>query len=137
MFHLHMRIVSVTTYAYKLARSDEAPHLVRAIRENHSLVRRLASRDEGSSSRRSLRSIPATAPSKLECAAHNMYPLCGIYYFPWHNHQIEGTLYSYFALIVQCIYLYYVHPYFRLICGKLSGESKRDYWQKRGFSTVG
>ena len=26
---------------------------------------------------------------------------------------------------------------FRLIGGKLCGESKRDYWQKRGFSTVG
>ena len=26
---------------------------------------------------------------------------------------------------------------FRLIGGKLCGESKRDYWQKRGFSAVG
>ena len=20
-----------------------------------------------------------------------VYPLCGIFYFPWHRHQIEGT----------------------------------------------
>ena len=21
----------------------------------------------------------------------HIYPLCGIFYFPWHRHQIEGT----------------------------------------------
>ena len=21
----------------------------------------------------------------------SVYPLCGIFYFPWHRHQIEGT----------------------------------------------
>ena len=32
--------------------------------------------------------------SRLECEVHNtlhIYPLCGIFYFPWHRHQIEGT----------------------------------------------
>ena len=21
----------------------------------------------------------------------HIYPLCGIFYFPWHRHQVEGT----------------------------------------------
>ena len=32
--------------------------------------------------------------SRLECGVHDrlhIYPLCGIFYFPWHRHQIEGT----------------------------------------------
>ena len=32
--------------------------------------------------------------SRLECGVHDrlhIYPLCGIFYFPWHSHQIEGT----------------------------------------------
>ena len=32
--------------------------------------------------------------SRLECGVHDrlhLYPLCGIFYFPWHRHQIEGT----------------------------------------------
>ena len=32
--------------------------------------------------------------SRLECGVHDrlhIYPLCGIFYFPWHMHQIEGT----------------------------------------------
>ena len=35
--------------------------------------------------------------SMLECGVHDrldhlhIYPLCGIFYFPWHRHQIEGT----------------------------------------------
>ena len=32
--------------------------------------------------------------SRLECGVHDRlhtYPLCGIFYFPWHRHQIEGT----------------------------------------------
>ena len=32
--------------------------------------------------------------SRLECGVHNrlhIYPLCGVFYFPWHRHQIEGT----------------------------------------------
>ena len=31
---------------------------------------------------------------RLECGVHDrlhIYPLCGIFYFPWHRHQIEGT----------------------------------------------
>ena len=30
---------------------------------------------------------------RLECGVHDrlhIYPLCGIFYFPWHRHQIEG-----------------------------------------------
>ena len=30
--------------------------------------------------------------SRLECEVHDRlhsYPLCGIFYFPWHRHQIE------------------------------------------------
>ena len=32
--------------------------------------------------------------SRLECGLHDrlhIYPLCGVFYFPWHRHQIEGT----------------------------------------------
>ena len=32
--------------------------------------------------------------SRLECGVHDrlhIYPLCGVFYFPWHRHQIEGT----------------------------------------------
>ena len=32
--------------------------------------------------------------SRLECGVHDrlhIYPLCVIFYFPWHRHQIEGT----------------------------------------------
>ena len=32
--------------------------------------------------------------SRLECGVHDrlhIYPLCGIFYFPWHRHQIERT----------------------------------------------
>ena len=32
--------------------------------------------------------------SRLECGVHDrlhIYPLCGIFYFPWYRHQIEGT----------------------------------------------
>ena len=32
--------------------------------------------------------------SRLECGVHDrlhIYPMCGIFYFPWHRHQIEGT----------------------------------------------
>ena len=32
--------------------------------------------------------------SRLECGVHDrlhIYPLCGIFYFPWHGHQKEGT----------------------------------------------
>ena len=32
--------------------------------------------------------------SRLECGVHDrlhIYPLYGIFYFPWHRHQIEGT----------------------------------------------
>ena len=32
--------------------------------------------------------------SRLECGVHDrlhIYPLCGIFYFPWHRHRIEGT----------------------------------------------
>ena len=32
--------------------------------------------------------------SRLECGVHDRlhsYPLCGIFYFPWQRHQIEGT----------------------------------------------
>ena len=32
--------------------------------------------------------------SRLECGVHDrlhIYPLCGIFYFPWHRHQIEGS----------------------------------------------
>ena len=32
--------------------------------------------------------------SRLECGVHDrlhICPLCGIFYFPWHRHQIEGT----------------------------------------------
>ena len=32
--------------------------------------------------------------SRLECGVHDwlhIYPLCGIFYLPWHRHQIEGT----------------------------------------------
>ena len=32
--------------------------------------------------------------SRLECGVHDrlhIYPLCGIFYFHWHRHQIEGT----------------------------------------------
>ena len=32
--------------------------------------------------------------SRLECGVHDrlhIYPLCGIFDFPWHRHQIEGT----------------------------------------------
>ena len=32
--------------------------------------------------------------SRLECGVDDklhIYPLCGIFYFPWHKHQIEGT----------------------------------------------
>ena len=32
--------------------------------------------------------------SRLECGVHNklhIYPVCGIFYFPWHRYQIEGT----------------------------------------------
>ena len=32
--------------------------------------------------------------SRLECGVHDrlhIYPLCRIFYFPWHRHQIEGT----------------------------------------------
>ena len=32
--------------------------------------------------------------SRLEYGVHDrlhIYPLCGIFYFPWHRHQIEGT----------------------------------------------
>ena len=32
--------------------------------------------------------------SRLECGVHDrlhIYPLCGVFYFPWHSHQIEGT----------------------------------------------
>ena len=32
--------------------------------------------------------------SRLECGVHDklhIYPLCGIFYFPWHRQQIEGT----------------------------------------------
>ena len=32
--------------------------------------------------------------SRLECGVHDrlhIYPLCGIFYFPWHRHQTEGT----------------------------------------------
>ena len=32
--------------------------------------------------------------SRLECGVHDrlhIYPLCGLFYFPWHRHQIEGT----------------------------------------------
>ena len=32
--------------------------------------------------------------SRLECGVNDrlhIYPLCGIFYFPWHRHQIEGT----------------------------------------------
>ena len=32
--------------------------------------------------------------SRLEGGVHDrlhIYPLCGIFYFPWHRHQIEGT----------------------------------------------
>ena len=32
--------------------------------------------------------------SRLECGVHDrlhIYPLCGVFYFPWHIHQIEGT----------------------------------------------
>ena len=31
--------------------------------------------------------------SRLECGVHDkvhIYPLCGIFYFPWHKHQLEG-----------------------------------------------
>ena len=31
---------------------------------------------------------------RLECGVHDrlhIYPLCGIFDFPWHRHQIEGT----------------------------------------------
>ena len=31
---------------------------------------------------------------RLECGVHDrlyIYHLCGIFYFPWHRHQIEGT----------------------------------------------
>ena len=39
--------------------------------------------------------------SRLECGIHDrlhIYPLCGIFYFPWHRHQIEGTN-SFYCLI--------------------------------------
>ena len=32
--------------------------------------------------------------SRLECGVHDrlhIYPLCGIFYIPWHRHQREGT----------------------------------------------
>ena len=32
--------------------------------------------------------------SRLECGVHDrlhISPLCGIFYFPWYRHQIEGT----------------------------------------------
>ena len=32
--------------------------------------------------------------SRLECGVHDrlhIYPMCGIFYFPWHRHLIEGT----------------------------------------------
>ena len=32
--------------------------------------------------------------SRLEYGVHDrlhIYPLCGVFYFPWHRHQIEGT----------------------------------------------
>ena len=32
--------------------------------------------------------------SRLKCGVRDrlhIYPLCGIFYFPWHRHQIEGT----------------------------------------------
>ena len=32
--------------------------------------------------------------SRLECGVHDrlhIYPLCGVFYFPWHRHPIEGT----------------------------------------------
>ena len=40
--------------------------------------------------------------SRLECGLfffgvddrlhiYGIYPLCGLFYFPWHRHQIEGT----------------------------------------------
>ena len=32
--------------------------------------------------------------SRLECGVHDMllvYPLCGMFYFPWYRHRIEGT----------------------------------------------
>ena len=31
---------------------------------------------------------------RLECRVHDkfhIYPLCSVFYFPWHRHQIEGT----------------------------------------------
>ena len=31
---------------------------------------------------------------QVEHEVHNrlyIYPLCGIFYFPWHRHQLEGT----------------------------------------------
>ncbi len=31
---------------------------------------------------------------QVEYGVHDrlhIYPLCGIFYFPWHRHQIEGT----------------------------------------------
>ena len=31
--------------------------------------------------------------SRLDCGVHDklhIYPLCGIFYFPWHRHQIEA-----------------------------------------------
>ena len=31
---------------------------------------------------------------QVECGVHDrqhIYPLCGIFYFPWHRQQIEGT----------------------------------------------
>ena len=38
-----------------------------------------------------LESCPST---RLECGVHDrlhIYPLCGIFYFPWHRHRVEGT----------------------------------------------
>ena len=32
--------------------------------------------------------------SRLDCGVHDrlhIYPMCEIFYFPWHRHQIEGT----------------------------------------------
>ena len=38
--------------------------------------------------------VEELAFSTLECGVHDslhIYPLFGIFYFPWHRHQMEGT----------------------------------------------
>ena len=41
--------------------------------------------------------------SRLEYGVHDrlhIYPLCGVFYFPWHRHQIEGTN-GFYCLILK------------------------------------